>query len=96
MEYNSAVLALTALRQTHPRYADVNIVSAAECQWVTQKKSIIHKPILLNDKGTAIHEATMSSDIAEGWIPSCKVGTVVGKVMFNEKWLRGNLIVTTT
>ena len=78
MEYNSAVLALTALRQTHPRYADVNIVSPAECQWVAQKNSIIHKPILLDDKGTAIHEATMSSDIAEGWNPSCKVGTVGG------------------
>lgn len=81
MKYKSAMLALTALRQTHPHYADVNIVSAAECQWVTQKKSIIHEPILLDDKGTAIHEATMSSDIAEGWNPSCKVGTVGGMVV---------------
>lgn len=78
MDYDIVVKALEFLRKTHPSYKDVRIASADECKWEEQKKSLQEDPIIVNDNTSIAHEAHMTSDIAEGWDPNCRVSQSKG------------------
>lgn len=73
MEYNNVVEAITFLQQTHPRYKACVIASKDECEWDRQTASVHGDPVIIDDNGSRVHEAQMTSDIAEGWDPKCRV-----------------------
>ena len=78
MDYDVVVKALKFLQKTHPSYKDVRIASADDCNWEEQRISIQQDPIIVNDGATIAHEAHMTSDIAEGWDPNCRVPQTKG------------------
>ena len=73
MDYDVVVKGLKFLQKTHPSYKNVRIASATECKWEEQRISVQQDPIIVNDKASKAHEAHMTSDIAEGWDPNCRV-----------------------
>lgn len=78
MDYDVVVKALKFLKTTHPSYKKVRIASADECKWEEQSTSVHQDPIIVNDKVSEAHEAHMTSDIAEGWDPNCRVPQTKG------------------
>ncbi len=78
MDYDVVVKALKFLQKTHPSYKNVRIASADEVKWEEQSISVQQDPIIVNDKASEAHEAHMTSDIAEGWDPNCRVPQTKG------------------
>ena len=78
MDYDVVVKALKFLQKTHPSYKEVRIAPADECKWEEQRISVQQDPIIVNDKVSEVHEAHMTSDIAEGWDPNCRVPQTKG------------------